>query len=394
MRLLMGAVALSFLAAAQQRPPAEARAHYNRGVELQKKGDLAGARSAYEAALKLEPDRVETLANLGAVLLQSGHDAEAARQFARVLELRPELDAMRILYGLALFRSGRVEAAAAEAGRVLARQPRQAQALHLLGLCRLRQERFEEGVAALDQALQAAPGNLDAAATLATTYSGLGQVEKAEALLRGPLRPSERAEAYLARGVIEKARGNWVPASKSLEEALRRNPTLPTAHAELGHAYLLMGEDARAEREFKAEQAARPDDFHAAVYLGWLYLRDRRWEEGAEQLRIAARHKPRHPGLLYLTGQAEHAMGKLEEARQNLERSVETKPDFLPAHVLLARVYARLRRMDDARREQAIITRLNREEQERNLQSQESYGTRESRSLPELRPQTPAREEQ
>ena len=392
MRLLMGAVALSFLAAAQ-KPPAEARANYNRGVELQKKVDLAGARSAYEAALKLEPDRVETLANLGAVLLQTGSDAEAAQRFARVLKLRPELDAIRVLYGLALFRSGRVEEAAAEALRVLSKQPRQAQALHLLGLCRLRQERFEEGVAALEQALQAAPGNLDAAATLATTYAGLGHVEKSEVLLAGPLGSSERAEAYLARGVVEKARGNWVPASKALEEAVRRNPKLPTAHTELGHAYLLMGEDARAEREFKIEQEALPGDFHAAVYLGWLYLRDRRWEEALTQLATAARHKPRHPGLLYLMGQAEHSLGRLEQARQNLERSVEAKPDFLPAHVLLARVYAKLRRMDDARREQAIITRLNREEQERNLQSQESYGTRESRSLPDLRPEAPAKEE-
>jgi hypothetical protein len=40
-------------------------------------------------------------------------------------------------------------------------------------------------------------------------------------------------------------------------------------------------------------------------------------------------------------------------------------PDYIPAHVLLARLYFRLKRIDDARREQAIVERLTVEQQKK-----------------------------
>jgi hypothetical protein len=40
-------------------------------------------------------------------------------------------------------------------------------------------------------------------------------------------------------------------------------------------------------------------------------------------------------------------------------------PDYSPAHVLLARLYFKLKRVDDAKREQAIVERLAVEQQKR-----------------------------
>ena len=146
-----------------------------------------------------------------------------------------------------------------------------------------------------------------------------------------------------------------------------------------------MGEQSKAEEQFLLELKLRQGDFHASVYLGWTLLRDRRFREALTHLRAASRSKPGHPGLLYLTGQAEYSLGNLDAALADLQASVKHHPDFLPAHVLLARVYAKMNRREEVRRQQEIITRLTQAEQERNLGSHQSYGSHETQSLPELR---------
>jgi Flp pilus assembly protein TadD len=83
-----------------------------------------------------------------------------------------------------------------------------------------------------------------------------------------------------------------------------------------------------------------------------------------------------------MQGQARQALGDHAKASELLERAVRKQPDFTPAHVLLARVYAKLGRTEEARRQQTIIARLREEEQRRNLGTAQSYGT--SSSVPQL----------
>jgi Tfp pilus assembly protein PilF len=53
------------------------------------------------------------------------------------------------------------------------------------------------------------------------------------------------------------------------------------------------------------------------------------------------------------------------EAVELLEKVTKVMPDYSPAHVLLARLYFKLKRIDDAKREQAIVERLAVEQQKR-----------------------------
>ena len=50
-----------------------------------------------------------------------------------------------------------------------------------------------------------------------------------------------------------------------------------------------------------------------------------------------------------------------------LERIVSRQPDHTPAHVMLARLYYKLKRNADAEREQAIVARLNEQQQQLDL---------------------------
>jgi tetratricopeptide (TPR) repeat protein len=318
----------------------------------------------------------------GVELLKSGQDKQAYSELKRAAELRPDLLQVRVLLGLALFRSGDAIGGEREARAVLVKDDANASALHLLGLCLLRQEQLTEGVDALESSLRMQPGNLDAAATLGTVYAGRGDLAKAEALLDGALGKSGRPEALLIRGLTEKARNDWTAAARSLEAVTRANPKLPVAHAELGHTYLLLGDSDRAERAFLDELRLQPDDFHASVYLAWHYLKERRYKEAVALLSAAAAPKPDHAGVNYMLGQAKYALGEYAGAAELLERAVQTQPDLAAAHVLLARVYAKLGRLNDARKQQQVIARLREAEQRRNLGSAQSYGS--TSNVPQL----------
>jgi tetratricopeptide (TPR) repeat protein len=368
----------------QSAPQADAsRTHFNRGVELQQKGDLEGARLAYEEALRLAPCRVDALANLGLVYLNLGRNEQAIEALGKALVLKPDLTSVRMVLGLARFRAEQFEAAHQELVKVLEAQPAHPQALHLLGLCRLKLDRIEEGALALEAALQANPNNVEAAYTLATAYIGIGEIEKAEALLDGPLREKNSAEAHLVRGSILNARKKPQAALAELTRAKQLNEKLPTLRTQSGYAHLLLVEYEKAASELLAALGQNPDDYHANAYLGWLHIQEKRYPEAAERLLTALRQKPDNATILYQLGQIQQINGQVETAVTTLERAVKLRPEFIPAHVLLAKLYSRLKRANDFAREQSIIRQLTEKEQEKNLGAQESYVEQEN-TLPKF----------
>ncbi len=385
MRLAVVIIWLSLLhGSIQAAPQADAsRTHFNRGVELQQKGDLEGARQAYEEALKLSPRRVDALANLGLVYLNLGRNDKAIETLSKALALKPELTSVRMFLGLARFRAGQFEAARQELVKALEAQPGHPQALHLLGLCLLKLDLIEDGALALEAALQANPNNVEAAYTLATAYIGIGEIEKAEALLEGALRGQHSAEVYLVRGSLLNAKRNAKDAIQELIKAKQLNEKLPTLRTQMGYAYLLLLEYEKAAGELRTALAQNPADFHANAYLAWLFIQEKRYPEAAERLAAGLRQKPDNATMLYQLGHIQQINGQIDLALTTLERAVRLRPEYLSAHVLLARIYSKLKRTDDFAREQIIIRQLTEKEQERNLGTQESYVEQEN-TLPKF----------
>jgi tetratricopeptide (TPR) repeat protein len=95
------------LAYSRIRQPAQAEQHYrlavqqpilnplklgaynNLGTLLQTKGDLNGAKGAYEACLEIDPTFVTVHYNLGMVLKAMGHLTEAVTQYQKAIDLNP-----------------------------------------------------------------------------------------------------------------------------------------------------------------------------------------------------------------------------------------------------------------------------------------------------------------
>jgi Flp pilus assembly protein TadD len=172
----------------------DATPHFNRAVELHKKGDLAGAITEYRTALRLNPNEVEAHIHLGSALNVTGDPDGAITEYRTALRLNPnEVEAHHNL-GLALHDKGDLAGAITEYRTVLRLNPNEVEAHYNLGL-------------ALN-----ATGHL------------YGAITEYRTVLR--LNPNE-VEAHYNLGNALKALGRKADAREEFTEALRLLPDTP-----------------------------------------------------------------------------------------------------------------------------------------------------------------------
>ena len=111
-------------------------------------GDNAGARAAYERAIKVAPEALAPLWNIALLLEHSGQFEEAERFYKQVLD----------------------------------RAPKEEEARFRMGYLRLQREDFRGAAEAFEGCLKYRPAWPEAHANLALAYSGLGERDHAERL--------------------------------------------------------------------------------------------------------------------------------------------------------------------------------------------------------------------
>jgi tetratricopeptide (TPR) repeat protein len=338
---------------------------FARGVELQQHGDLDGARKAYEESLQMVPRRADALSNLGIVFAHLGDYSSAIDSYKKAVEIDPHLYEVRLNLGIAYYQIRDFESANRELSRVISSQPGNQQARLLNGLCLVALDRLKEATRDLESVYRADPHNLAAAYALATTYLGTGDTEKARKLADAVFSKVDSAESYLIFGSLRLAGKEFADAIKDFSAAVSLNPRLPLLHSQLGNAYFYSGDREQAKKEFKEELTINPRDFNANYRLGRLLREDGNLVDAAAHLQTALQLRPDDTSSLYEKAQLLQSQGETERAVDCLEQVVRQAPDFTPAHVLLARLYYKLKRPGDAERERSIIARLNAEEQTR-----------------------------
>jgi tetratricopeptide (TPR) repeat protein len=235
----------------------------------------------------------------------------------------------------------------------------------LYGLCLLQLDKLPESIKQLEVVHKALPDDLGASYGLALAYIAAGKTDQASTVAQRVFYNLDSAEAHLVLGSLAAANRDFKKATEELTKAKTLNPQLPTVHTRLGAAYLMAGDRDASIKEFEAEIAVNPNDFEANARLGWMYREDGRLDEAGVRLAKALDLRPDDPGTLYHLGQLAQAKGQVEEAVKLLERVTTLAPDFTAAHVLLARLYYKVKRPADAERERAIVERLNAEQQKR-----------------------------
>jgi len=184
------------------------------------------------------PESARMLSGLGAALYAEGKSEEAARRLCEAADLKPADPAPYVFLGKmekaapALLPCGEQKLA-----RFAREQPENALANYYYGVTLWKRGRGSENAAGLQQAE--------------------ALLEKAASI------DPKLGEAYLQLGILHSERGDFGLAIRDYKKAIEISPQIGEAHYRLGSAYRRIGEESKAEQEFreyekieKAETAA------------------------------------------------------------------------------------------------------------------------------------------
>jgi adenylate cyclase len=151
-----------------------------------------------------------------------------------------------------------------------------------------------------------------------------------------------------------------------LERAARRAAALddkdPFAQVSLGYAYRTAGQQDKAIGAFQLAIELNPSSAHACYSLGFTLALKGEAEEAIANIDKAIRLSPHDPMIwMFLSGMAlAHVCAeRYEEAVEWAQRSLQRKPDWPVAHLVLAGAYAQLDRLDEARAALEAALKLN-----------------------------------
>ena len=286
---------------------------FQEGDEALRAGDLDRAEKKFRQVLAAEPGSVAALSNLGVVAMRRRHWGDAQQKFLRAAKLAPKISGIRLNLGLSYYRQNRYDAAIAPLqsvtlGSVTNDQPPSSQARYLLGLCYFFTGRYAEAAHALEVLWPEQAANLAYLYVLgvAAQHAKLPDLEK-RALDHLVMIGGDTAQFHLFVGKAHLNRDETVEAIGELSHAAELDPKLPFVHFNLGTAYLKQQDYERAKAEFLKDIALEPDLPFSYEQLGALFFQ----------------------------------AGSDADSEQHYQQALQRDPDFLSAHLGLARVQQR-----------------------------------------------------
>jgi Tfp pilus assembly protein PilF len=161
-------------------------------------------------------------------------------------------------------------------------------------------------------------------------------------------------------GDLEAAKGDDGKAANEYRAAVAMKPAVPNLHYSLGHLLWKDLKTAEARTEFEAELAINPRHAGALHDLGNTYLLEHQPERALEYLNRALAADPGDSDIHRDLGTGYAELRDYQKAENEFKAAIPGDHDG-SVHYKLARVYQARGDKEDAVREFAISTSLNRE---------------------------------
>ena len=334
---------------------------YHLAIARAARGDLEAALTAVDAALALDDDYAPAWLWRGQWLLDLDRAAMAARAFANAIEVArhpAHVAAAQAGAGRAALRRGDVAHALATLEAAVARfdHPH----LHwLLRRARQRAPTRADPQAPVEASLAARPPTplrwpdprRDAIAAYVRGLSGTlalakkmlqaGRADAAVALLE-PLRQTHGQDNGLTNdlGIALRLAGREQDALVLLGEGLRRQPDYPPFHFNVAVLHERLGDEPAAERHYREALRQNPNLPGAPRRLANLLVRNGRVEQARELLERFARTHPGRADLRFVAGLVAGAQQDWPAAVTHLRAAVAAAPTHQRAHLSLATALA------------------------------------------------------
>jgi Flp pilus assembly protein TadD/4-amino-4-deoxy-L-arabinose transferase-like glycosyltransferase len=257
--------AVSALDEALRLDPGYYKAYLDRGTAQFLRGHAAESRDDFQQALALNGDSWEAWQGLGNIGLVEGRLGEAEESYLKAIEKGGRTETLLVSLFQVYRKGGRPDRAVPLLEELTARFPENE--TYVLDLADL-YERTDSPDRALDLlARREAPGS-EVLKRLARLYAAGGRFGEAEALLRDLQRAHpDDPEIYFRLGVICHRRGRLDEALAHYQRALEGRPEDPLYHLNIGNVHAARGELALSEKAFREALKLQPGMAQAEANL-------------------------------------------------------------------------------------------------------------------------------
>ena len=388
--------AISAFETARTLAPKRAEIYFGLGLEYWHRGDLGKAKATYRTGLSLDPHEARALQNYALLLMKTSEYKEAIGPLASLkdapdlalptrvsliecyLKLQEREHAQREIdellsagiasptdetkLGAILIEEGDTDGAEQVLRASLGRQPNQAKAHAALGVILLNKKRFPEAAESLQQAVLLEPDSEEYAMAFAETLL-LWKRNRELLMFLKEMEPKfgQSPEFQYKMALAYYGATQLSESIATLEKLLRMNPRRKDhIYYMLGNSYQRMGKVADAEKAYRSAIEINPKD--AAYYLELAtVLRSQgpdRVDDAITQITRGRRIAPFDPSLALQLALCYESKGDFNNAVGLAENAVRAKPDMLPAHIALTRIYFRLGRKAEGQREKKAVADL------------------------------------
>jgi tetratricopeptide (TPR) repeat protein len=338
-------------------------------------GEFESADQALSRAVELNPLRPGNLFLQGLIQEGLGRDSQAIELYRRHLKIHGGDQVTRRRLVNLLARSQRyaeayTEARAAAAGRpdddqakeveadLAFRAKRTAEAIKLTDRMRARAgddpDRRARSALALTRRWEAAhPGDLRGALLTARTLAVAGRTDSAIAKARMAVAaaPDSSEPRILLARLLQDAK-RYPEAAAAWSEVVNRFPFDVDVHLELAFCREQVGDIDGAQRTVRDALAREPDNPSVLNFLGYLLAdHNQDLDEAAGLIGRALRLEPANGAFIDSMGWVYYRLGRLADARRQLERAVRLTGGDPIVHEHLGDVYKDMRLIDLARDE-------------------------------------------
>lgn len=327
--------ALSQLQTHLAKDPNDTSALMTLALLYERTNDFPKARDAYDKVLSINPTSVLGLNNLANLYADRINDLEKAYELARkARELQQGNPAVADTLGWVLSKRGEYQQALPILQESATKLPDSPEVQFHLGMTAYMMGQTDLARVALQKAANAAkdfPGKEESKRRLALLNSGTGtspelSISQLEAMIKAQpndaISQMRLGEAYEKQGTSDKA-------AAAFEQVLKLNPRLVSAATKLAQLYA--GPLQNKEKALTYAKKAReltPGDPRVTSILGKVAYQTGNFTWSYSLLQEAARQRENDPSILHDLAWASYVLGKVNEAREMMERSLATGSDF------------------------------------------------------------------
>ena len=347
--------------------PKDPDANGRLGMLLHAFEQYESAELCYRRARILDTKRFQWAYYLGLTQAIDGKNAEAASALRDAVSLDAGYLPARLKLAEVLLNVGRLDESQAICESIIKENPQFAPAHYWLGRVASAKGQVAASIEKYRKACQLWPSYGTAHYALALACRRTGAEEEARQHMAAyqkykadgdpqpedPLLESVRsldnsALAHLMKGVDLENAGQFNAAIAEHEQAVKQDPKLAQAHANLIALYGRVGQAENVEKEYRATVEINPNLPQSHYDYGVFLVNQQRFREAETAFRKALESSPKYAEAHSNLGAMLERQGKSEEAIEQYRAAIENKPNFRMAHFQLGRLLLAKKRTGEA----------------------------------------------